>query len=563
MTLYDKVYDLFHQWLNTTDEDFEEFCKWISNQNPIILNITGSSFSTNSTTPFTYTGNVFVDWGDNTGLMEYTSGALSHTYTSSGNYTAKIYGNITNIDHGCFAHCTGLTNIIRPDTVTSIGNMCFQNCATLTSVTFPNTLTSIGGICFWGCPALTSITIPYSVTNITFPCFWACNNLTEIVLEWNSSSEILTYDDEWTRDCASFDHFLIPEGTTNLYLDKEYPSNELIEQSNDSQLKQKLKKLSFFTHYPKEHTTLTINNVTEEYPSKKEKWKEWLEKERNAVVFTFTGTTLTQYSSGSFSGIDMIINYGDGTIETTTGTFDHTYSENGTYTVKIYGITSLGDYCFQDCTGLTSITIPNSVTSIGFSCFFNCTGLTSINIPNSVTSLGGSCFSRCKKLTSINIPNSVTSIGGSCFYSSGLTSITIPNSVTSIGDSCFSGCTGLTSITIPNTITKLGGNCFNNCSSLTSINIPNSVTNLGSYCFYNCTRLRNINIPSSITIIGSNCFKSCTGIVSVTLNWTNPTITYSNSRLSGCTNLTTIYIPHGTKSSYTAKSYPSAKLVER
>lgn len=46
--------------------------------------------------------------------------------------------------------------------------------------------------------------------------------------------------------------------------------------SSDSQLKQKLKKLSFFTHYPKKHTTLTINNVTEEYLSKKEMWKKWL-----------------------------------------------------------------------------------------------------------------------------------------------------------------------------------------------------------------------------------------------------------------------------------------------
>ena len=525
MTLYDKVYNLFHQWLSTTDEDFEEFCDWVSNQDALILNITGSNFSSYSSSTFTYTGDIFVDWDDGN-IIKYTGGQLNYTYASSGNYTIKIYGDITRINNYCFTMTTPLNYVIIPNNVTYLGNNCFDG----------------------------------------------CNHLTEIVLKWENASSIIPYDSTWLIDCSSFDHFLIPNNTMELYIAKGYPSNLLQEKPSsnfqeeslsDSQLKQKLKKLSFFTHYPKKHETLTINNVTEEYPSKKEKWKEWLEKERNAVVFTFTGTTLTQYSSGSFSGIDMIINYGDGTIETTTGTFDHTYSENGTYTVKIYGITSLGDYCFQDCTGLTSITIPNSVTSIGFSCFFNCTGLTSINIPNSVTSLGGSCFSRCKKLTSINIPNSVTSIGGSCFYSSGLTSITIPNSVTSIGDSCFSGCTGLTSITIPNTITKLGGNCFNNCSSLTSINIPNSVTNLGSYCFYNCTRLRNINIPSSIRIIGSNCFKSCTGIVSVTLNWTNPTITYSNSRLSGCTNLTTIYIPHGTKSSYTAKSYPSAKLVER
>ena len=60
-----------------------------------------------------------------------------------------------------------------------------------------------------------------------------------------------------------------------------------------------------------------------------------------------------------------------------------------------YSVTSLGNYCFYRCTGLTSITIPNSVTSLGDYCFLDCTGLTSITIPNSVTSLGGSCFDGC------------------------------------------------------------------------------------------------------------------------------------------------------------------------
>ena len=61
----------------------------------------------------------------------------------------------------------------------------------------------------------------------------------------------------------------------------------------------------------------------------------------------------------------------------------------------IYVVKSLGSSCFFGCTGLTSITIPNSVTSLGYECFKGCTGLTSITIPNSVTSLGSICFSGC------------------------------------------------------------------------------------------------------------------------------------------------------------------------
>ena len=112
-----------------------------------------------------------------------------------------------------------------------------------------------------------------------------------------------------------------------------------------------------------------------------------------------------------------------------------------------YVVTSLGDECFKDCSGLTSITIPSSVTSLGASCFYGCRGLTSITIPSSVTSLGEYCFSDCSGLTSITIPSSVTSLGDYCFcYCSGLTSITIPSSVTSLGKNCFSHCSGLETV---------------------------------------------------------------------------------------------------------------------
>ena len=167
---------------------------------------------------------------------------------------------------------------------------------------------------------------------------------------------------------------------------------------------------------------------------------------------------------------------------------DYTYTtNNGTITITGYTgpggavtipstinglpVTSIGDWAFDDCTSLTSVTIPNSVTSIGDEAFADCTSLTSVTIPNSVTSIGDGAFSGCTSLTAITVDtlNSVySSVDGVLFnkpdhahpMSGGKAgSYTIPNSVTSIGDYAFESCTSLTSVTIPNSVTSIGDVC--------------------------------------------------------------------------------------------------------
>ena len=122
--------------------------------------------------------------------------------------------------------------------------------------------------------------------------------------------------------------------------------------------------------------------------------------------------------------------------------------KSSTYTIP-QGIASIGDYAFDSCTSLTSVSIPDSVTSIGDCAFGSCTSLTSVSITDSVTSIGDYAFGSCTFLTSVSIPDSVTSIGDRAFsYCKSLTSVSIPNSVAAIGDYAFSGCPNLT-LTVP------------------------------------------------------------------------------------------------------------------
>ena len=164
-----------------------------------------------------------------------------------------------------------------------------------------------------------------------------------------------------------------------------------------------------------------------------------------------------------------------------------------------YVVTEIGPNCFEDCSGLTSISIPSSVTLLGEGCFWDCSGLTSITIPSSVTSLEINCFSGCSSLTSIDLPSSVTALDYYSFSDCiSLTSITIPSSVTRLGIYCFSGCSGLTSITIPSSVTSLYESCFANCSSLTSIKIPSSVTYMGNECFSGCKALKTVYFEGKV-----------------------------------------------------------------
>ena len=154
--------------------------------------------------------------------------------------------------------------------------------------------------------------------------------------------------------------------------------------------------------------------------------------------------------------------------------------ESITYSGTTYSVTSIGEYAFESCSELTSVTIGKHVYSIGKYAFRGCSGLTSVVVDKN----NGTYDSRnnCNAIIETSTNKLIV----------GCKNTTIPNSVTSIGKFAFAYCSGLTTVTIPNSVTTIGDYAFSGCTGLTSVTIPNSVTSIGNYAFYKCTGLTNL-----------------------------------------------------------------------
>ncbi len=197
-----------------------------------------------------------------------------------------------------------------------------------------------------------------------------------------------------------------------------------------------------------------------------------------------------------------------------------------TYENVNYTVTSIGKNAFNNCSGLKSVVLPNTIKSIKDRAFYRCNNLGSITLPDQLISIDGQAFKGCSALVSVVIPASVAEIGTEAFGEcTNLTSIIVDseNKMFDSRNNCnaiietptntlLMGCR---TTLIPPGVTTVKSRAFSDCSGLTSITTPSSLQTIEPYAFQGCKNLVSVSLSSNVISIGGYAFSECIGLKEV------------------------------------------------
>lgn len=427
---------------------------------------------------------------------------------------------------------SGLEKINLTDANITTTLYTFYGATHLTEVKLPVVLTTIGQYTFKNC-GLTTLTIPNAVTTL-YDYAFADSNISTI----NWGNAVISSMGTGVFMNSSLLSFVVPSMITNLG-DSCFANSDIQEitiHDNVTMINDSCFKSSDIATI-----NLTANNTIDDIKSK--------------AFFECTGLTSLDFTEFKVSNIrnSAFSKSGITALDFSTitkslrlwgQTFQNCASLASIDLSAPYSLT-LGTSEFSNCAALTSVTFPATATNLTMSdsssLFEGCTNLQSVNLTTPITTLPTNIFKGCTKLASIVLPDTITTINASAFENCGLLdSITTPTNNTSLG--------------LPTNLTSIGSKAFANTKLTGVIDLNSSIaTNISA--FSGCANLTKIIIrkprATILNLADNNAFKNCTALTEVRLytptGYTDFT-RLTESCFSGCTNLTTVFIPATVKS---------------
>ena len=199
------------------------------------------------------------------------------------------------------------------------------------------------------------------------------------------------------------------------------------------------------------------------------------------------------------------------------------------------------DYDEEDAAVLTHYTVAEGTTVIAKGAFENCDGLISVTLPDSLREIGARAFCGCNRLESIRLPHGLRSIGAEAFRGTAIAELVLPPEIAAIGDRAFSARAYGSGASVPRSIQvsaqnphfRAEGNCLlrrkeDGSWSLMfafgeseTVTVPEGVTEIESLAFDSRT-MQEIRIPSSVRDIARDAFRECKGLLRLRLEYAQP-----------------------------------------
>ena len=339
-------------------------------------------------------------------------------------FPAKL-NSVSTWDGGMFDGCTKLKNIIFDENCKfSLQNSMFANCTSLQKVDIPTNV-KIGQNAFAGCTALEEATVGKTVYQYAFT---GCTALKKVTYRDGATSfgNKVFYGNpqsDWQANCTALQEVSIP-----------------------ASLK------TWSDAFPEE----VLANVT----------------------FTGEGTKNFYFEENkSGKGYKAIYNADK------TELYYINPTAEGTIVIP-KEVTSLGDNVFAGRNKITKVEFEagSQLKTIGRSCFEGCTSLQSIDLPEGLQSIGASAFANCNQITTFKLPSTLISLGAQAVQGTSVEEIVLPPSVTVLSKDQFNGCSSLKHIEIQGAVAAIPENAFK-CAALKSLFLPATVGNMDAAAF--------------------------------------------------------------------------------